>query len=121
MIRCYNCGGVGHKTQVCPTFGPYHPGPGKTSQDYGEQTARIAQLFAADIIREHASGEDDDAPLNPPRKAVLDQWAGTEGDVRLNGCPKCLSPAGQSCVSSGGNVTKAHASRWKLLATPTPG
>ena len=52
-IRCYNCGRVGHKTQVCPSYGPYYPEPGKTSQDYGEETQRIANLFARDIITEH--------------------------------------------------------------------
>src|SRR4026208_1812079 len=56
MIRCYNCGRIGHKTQVCPSYGPWYLEPGKTSEDYAEEVRRIANLFAADIIREHEGG-----------------------------------------------------------------
>lgn len=59
MIRCYNCGVVGHKTQVCPSYGPRYPEPGKTRLDYGDLEKQIANLFAADIIREHEEGYDD--------------------------------------------------------------
>ena len=56
MIRCYNCGKVGHRTQHCTEYGPYYCEPGKSSQDYGELVQRIADLFAQDIVTEHEAG-----------------------------------------------------------------
>lgn len=59
MIRCYNCGKVGHRTQQCTEYGPYYLEPGKTSQDYAKLVQHIADLFAADIITEHQAGHGD--------------------------------------------------------------
>lgn len=63
MIRCYNCGEEGHRTQQCKEYGPYFPEPGKSSQDYGDQSQRIADLFAEDIITEHRAGHYDQAEI----------------------------------------------------------
>ena len=63
MIRCYNCGAEGHRTQQCTEYGPYYIEPGKTRQDYDEQVQRIADLFAKDIITEHEAGHRDQAQI----------------------------------------------------------
>jgi hypothetical protein len=102
MIRCYNCGGVGHKTQHCPSFGPKYPEPGKTGQDYGELSQKIANLFAADIIREH-EGHDDDSDID------LDSRVSTRGGlksseieeiVRTYPCTHCKAEPGRACRGS---------------------
>jgi len=56
-VRCRNCGLLGHKTQVCPRYGPWYPEPGKTKEDYAKEAERIANLVAADVIAEHEGHE----------------------------------------------------------------
>jgi hypothetical protein len=56
-MRCRNCGLLGHRTQVCPRYGPWYPEPGKTKEDYEKEATRIAQLVAADVIAEHEGRE----------------------------------------------------------------
>ena len=57
MIRCYNCGEEGHRTQTCSSYGPYYPEPGKSGQDYAELSQIIADRFALDIITEHEEAD----------------------------------------------------------------
>lgn len=44
--------------KVCPSYGPYFLEPGKTREDYAELIQTIADINAADIIREHEEGYD---------------------------------------------------------------
>lgn len=57
QMRCRNCGTLGHKTQVCPRYGPWYPEPGKTRADYTKLAEKIVQLVAKDIMAEHEGRE----------------------------------------------------------------
>ena len=79
MIRCYNCGEVGHRTQHCTQYGPYYMEPGKTAQDYSELVQRIADLFAQDIITEHEAGHRGSTPESGEEDAGHTADPGREG------------------------------------------
>src|SRR5678815_4340363 len=87
MIRCYNCGLIGHKTQFCPHYGPRYPEPGKTSQDYGDEAQHIANLFAADIIREHEGLDLDDGEevglRRQPAKPAPRNWRISDRELAM--------------------------------------
>lgn len=67
-MRCRNCGTLGHRTQVCPRYGPWYPAPGKTRDDYTKLAERITKLVAADIMAEHEGRELEEEYA--PRKKV---------------------------------------------------
>jgi len=114
MIRCYNCGLIGHKTQFCPSYGPRYPEPGKTSQDYGDEAQRIANLFAADIIREHEGLDLDDGEevglRRQPAKPAPRNWRISDRELAMRTftCEFCQAPPSQRCENS----TKSHRSRF---------
>jgi len=110
MIRCYNCGLEGHKTQVCPSYGPHYPEPGKTREDYKELSQRIANRFAADIIQEHEVHEDGIIPKKPPKYAnVRPGTSDRERILRSFVCGFCGAEPGAKCTSVNG---KSHKNRW---------
>lgn len=118
MIRCNNCGGLGHKPQRCPNYGFYYPAPGKTRDDYAQDRQRVQDLFAADIIREHEVHEDDDALYvfmgarpGPARKAQALQLL----------CTRCHQGPGQRCVSAKGTFCEPHKARLDAVDSPGPG
>lgn len=119
MIRCNNCGTLGHFPKHCPNYGFYYPAPGKTREDYEEDRQRVQDLFAADIIREHEPHEDDDyayvfdgARLTAEEKARLMEV----------GCPLCQVEPGQRCVTEAGKyAADPHKARVKALDPGPPG
>lgn len=113
IIRCYNCGLQGHKTQHCPSYGPRYPAPGKTGQDYGDEAERIMALFAADILAEHEHEEDDqDATENWLRGSKLSP---REIAAREHPCA-CGAQIGQQCRTKSGKNCSAHKDRYKKIA-----
>ena len=58
---------LGHKTNVCPKWGPWFPEPGKTKDDYEKLAKKIANLIAGDIMAEHEGRELQDE-YAPPRR-----------------------------------------------------
>lgn len=69
-MRCRNCGLLGHRTQMCPSYGPWYPAPGKTKDDYEKLRIKIANLIAADVIAEHEGRElQQEYQAKKPRKA----------------------------------------------------
>lgn len=55
-IRCRNCG-LWHSTQICPSFGPMFPAPGKDKSDYASVEREIQRRLAQDIVDEHNGAE----------------------------------------------------------------
>jgi hypothetical protein len=107
MIRCYNCGLEGHRTQVCPSYGPWYPEPGKDKGDYADKAQHIANLFAADIIREH--GGDDDEPITD-LEVSRGNLTTTELEqiVLKYPCTLCKVEPGQRCRSSKSHKNRYH-------------
>ncbi len=117
IVRCYNCGLQGHKTQHCPSYGPRYPEPGKTAQDYGDEANRIMRLFATDIVAEHSEADDDEE--DPSRAHALKN--GThEAAARKFQCPTCAAEIGARCRTSGGLPTASHKARRRLIGTEVP-
>jgi hypothetical protein len=117
IVRCYNCGLQGHKTQHCPSYGPRYPGPGKTAQDYGDEADRIMKLFAADILAEHAEVDEDEE--DPSRVTAL-KLGNKEAAARKFQCPTCKAEVGARCFTSGGLPTACHKSRRRLTEMEVP-
>jgi len=117
IIRCYNCGLQGHKTQHCPSYGPRYPAPGKTGQDYGEEADRIMRLFAADIVAEHSEVNEDADDLDQPGALKL---RNKEAAARKLVCPTCKAEVGTRCFTSGGLPTSCHKSRRRLAEMEVP-
>ncbi len=111
IVRCYNCGLQGHKTQHCPSYGPRYPEPGKTAQDYGDEADRIMKLFAADIVAEHSEVDEDEDDLS--RVHALKN-GNREAAARKFQCPTCAAEVGARCVTSGGLPTACHKARHRL-------
>jgi len=112
IVRCYNCGIQGHKTQNCPSFGPRYPAPGKSGQDYGDEAQRIMQLFAADILAEHMVDEDDaDGTVNWLAGKKLSP---PEAAAREFICPTCGASVGQRCHTKSGGPSSCHKNRHRL-------
>lgn len=112
MTRCYNCG-LSHLTQNCPSYGPKYPAPGKTSQDYGKEAQRIANLFARDIIREHEAGHVDEgevlAPASPSvRPKLVSEY---EANQRQFFCGHCGAVPSSPCRTTAGKACSAHSHR----------
>jgi hypothetical protein len=61
-IRCRNCG-LWHGTNVCPSYGPMFPAPGKTAADYEELRKKIQDRVAADIVAEHEGTETEEGEV----------------------------------------------------------
>ncbi len=114
-LRCYNCGLIGHRTQNCPSFGPRYPAPGKIPIDYAEETAKISQLFAADILAEHDHGELDEGPvLRPNHKGVARPASEQEQRYREAPCSYCRAVEGDPCRSKSGEACASHSARKDL-------
>jgi len=118
IVRCYNCGLQGHKTQHCPSYGPRYPEPGKTAQDYGDEANRIMALFAADILAEHSEVDEDED--DPSRVRVLKN-GNREAAARKFQCPTCATEVGSRCVTSGGLPTASHKARHRLAEMEVSG
>jgi hypothetical protein len=118
IIRCYNCGLQGHKTQHCPSYGPRYPAPGKTGQDYGDEANRIMKLFAADILAEH-SEVDEDEELDPSRRGAL-KLGSREAAARKFKCDTCGAEVGARCHTTGGRPTACHKARYRLIEMEVP-
>lgn len=117
-LRCYNCGNLGHKTQFCPRFGPRYPEPGKTSQDYGDEAQRIANLFAADIVAEHEDHGEGDPVLSRKRR-VSSGAPPSELELRYRQfpCEYCGAKVGDACTAkSTGQPVGSHSPRAKALS-----
>ena len=111
--RCRNCG-LKHMTQTCPSYGPWFPAPGKTSQDYGDEAQRIANLVAADIIAEHEGRDDDDEIVRVSGKNnphISDE----ERRYRTVECLKCNAKVGEACLSVNGREVRTHVYRRKQV------
>jgi len=106
--RCRNCGLL-HKTHTCPSYGPMFPAPGKSREDYAKENERIQNLIAADVMREHYGGDDDDilSKILSPR-AVQE----AEAIRRQHVCDTCGAQPGNPCVTSRGLTSKSHKSRY---------
>lgn len=122
MIRCYNCGLEGHRTENCPRFGPYWPEPGKTLEDYAELKQIISNKIASDIISEHE--EHDEGEVLAPKKKG--EPAGKPPGVlelryRKYNCGFCGAPIGTACISkSTGSPAHAHSSRINQFTGKAP-
>jgi hypothetical protein len=106
-IRCYNCGGIGHLTQHCARYGPRYPEPGKSSQDYGEDAQRIANLFAEDIIREH-EGYDGDADVDASWVQRGMKFSEAEEIMRKYMCTFCKAVPGERCRGGKSHKNRFH-------------
>lgn len=118
LIRCNNCGTLGHLPRSCPNYGWYFPAPGKTREDYAEDYQRVQDLIAADIIAEHAVDEDDDhlhlfagARPGPEKKAKALQLR----------CDRCGQGPGERCLSGRGTECEPHKVRFDAVDSPPPG
>lgn len=118
ILRCNNCGELGHKPNHCPNYGFYYPAPGKTREDYEEDRQRVQDLFAADIIHEHEVHEDD------PEHSV---FRGTRPSAEHKTqalqliCPFCGQGQGQKCMTEAGEYCDPHKSRLDLVDLGPPG
>lgn len=112
MIRCNNCGNLGHFPKHCPNYGFYYPAPGKTREDYEEDRQRVQDLFAADIIQEHEPHEDDDhRELYAGARPSLEQR-----DAALTvECGHCHQPPGQRCRTQDGKECEPHKARFSAV------
>ena len=107
QLRCYNCGLPGHKTQICPRYGPRYPEPGKTVTDYAEENQRILNLFAADIVEEHDEGD----MLTRPRRIGPRTPGDKEAHLRQFYCTYCGAQPGRRCQTKAGQAGAAHLAR----------
>lgn len=113
ILRCYNCGIQGHKTQHCPSYGPRYPAPGKTTADYEGEKARILRLFAADILAEHEPNESDYDGL--PSRLGARKYSARELAARQFPCRTCGSPVGQACRTKAGKQCACHRDRYHQI------
>lgn len=118
MIRCNNCGTVGHFPKSCPNYGFYYPAPGKTRDDYLEDRQRVQDLFAADIIAEHEGHDDDEgthlfAGARPGKER-------RDAALQLE-CPRCHQPPGERCVTTAGEFCEPHKARFDAVDSGPPG
>jgi predicted RNA-binding Zn-ribbon protein involved in translation (DUF1610 family) len=113
IVRCYNCGLQGHKTQHCPKFGPRYPAPGKTRQDYVDEDDRIMGLFAADILAEHTE-VDEDEEADRSRLGAL-KLGNREEAARQFACTTCGAAVGQRCQTNTGKPTSCHKDRYRRV------
>lgn len=118
LLRCNNCGLLGHLPRSCPNYGWYYPAPDKTREDYAEDRQRVMDLIAGDIIREHEPDEADDqlyvfqgARPGPERKAAAMKLA----------CPKCGQGPGNRCRTDAGKTSEPHKSRLDAVDSPGVG
>lgn len=119
LLRCNNCGTLGHLPRKCPNYGWYYPAPGKTREDYIEDRQRVQDLIARDIIAEHDPVEDDghlyvfqSARPSPELKAK----------ARALTCPRCERGPGEKCQTEDGHDTELHKSRLDAAVdSPAPG
>lgn len=111
IVRCYNCGLQGHKTQHCPSYGPRYPAPGKTKEDYAAEASRIMALFAADILAEHEPDEDADI-----RDPVRIKMSSREEAARKFACDTCGAEVGKACHTKGGKRCGCHKDRYSKAA-----
>ena len=108
LLRCNNCGVLGHLPRTCPNYGWYFPAPGKTRLDYVQDRQRVQDLIAADIISEHEPHEDDlDAVVFQSARPTAAQKAAALRRV----CKHCEVGPGQKCVTESGRLTEIHKSR----------
>jgi predicted RNA-binding Zn-ribbon protein involved in translation (DUF1610 family) len=125
VLRCHNCGLEGHRTQHCAKYGPRYPAPGKTSQDYSDEAQRIANLFAADIIREHEGHSHDGYEFVDDASSLMEtrqqpkqrKRAEVEVLARKHTCPMCGSEPELTCRTRDGLRTQAHRARRDLITT----
>jgi hypothetical protein len=118
LLRCNNCGTLGHLPRACPNYGWYYPAPGKSREDYVEDRQRVQDLIAADIINEHAAHEDDDGSIlfkdarpGPAHKALALQVT----------CPGCGQGPGEKCQTGAGKPCELHKRRLDAVDSPPPG
>lgn len=118
MIRCNNCGTLGHLPRTCPNYGWYYPAPGKVREDYTEDRQRVQDLIARDIVEEHEVHEDDDEPAvfkgsrpSPGRKVLA---------MKLS-CPTCQQGPGDRCRTQAGKQSEPHKARFDAIDSPEAG
>ena len=118
LLRCNNCGTLGHLPRTCPNYGWYFPAPGKSREDYVEDRQRVQDLIAGDIIREHEPDEDEDhfGSIRPQDRVKGYLELGLE-------CGTCHAVAGTMCTTAGGGRSdRFHASRRRAAkALDSPG
>lgn len=118
LLRCNNCGVLGHLPRACPNYGWYYPAPGKTREDYTEDRQRVQDLIAADIIQEHEPLEDD-VHLYVFESARPSRELKEKAFLRT--CPTCQRGPGERCQTAGGRDTELHKSRLDAVDSPAPG
>lgn len=116
LLRCNNCGVLGHLPRACPNYGWYYPAPGKTRLDYIQDRQRVQDLIAADIIREHEVDEADDQVFEWARPSVEEKEK-----ARQRVCPRCGRGPGLKCVTGAGKDTELHKARLDAVDSPPPG
>jgi hypothetical protein len=118
LLRCNNCGILGHLPRACPNYGWYYPAPGKTRLDYEKDRQRVQDLIASDIISEHEVHEDDEDP-------IVFQGARPSADRKTKAlmlpCPRCEQPPGSKCKTAAGDYTELHKARLDAVDSPSPG
>jgi hypothetical protein len=118
LLRCNNCGVLGHLPRACPNYGWYYPAPGKTRLDYEKDRQRVQNLIAADIISEHEVHEDDEDP-------IVFQGARPSASRKVQAlallCPRCKQPPGSKCRTASGEPTEIHKARLDAVDSPAPG
>lgn len=118
LLRCNNCGVLGHLPRVCPNYGWYYPAPGKTREDYVEDRQRVQDLIAADIIAEHEVDEaDDDAVVFQGVRPSAERKA----EALRRPCPLCGQRPGAKCRTQRGDPTEIHKARLESIDSPGTG
>lgn len=118
LLRCNNCGILGHLPRACPNYGWYYPAPGKTREDYAEDRQRVLDLIAGDIIREHEPHEDDlDLIVFQSARPTQEQ----KDRARKITCPRCQRGPGEKCRTDAGKDTELHKARLDTVDSPAPG
>lgn len=108
LLRCNNCGTLGHLPRTCPNYGWYYPAPGKSREDYEDDRQRVQDLIAGDIIAEH---EPDEADLDAIVFGSARPTAQQKADALNRTCPRCEQPPGSKCKTSAGDFTELHKAR----------
>ncbi len=118
LLRCNNCGTLGHLPRSCPNYGWYFPAPGKSREDYAEDRQRVQDLIAGDIIREHEPDEaEDHIGSVRPQDRMKDYL-----ELKVE-CTTCKAVAGTMCTTAGGERSdRFHSARVQAAkALDTPG